>query len=159
MACKFKFPMVAAEGLDNCADMAMDWLAKDQALWECKGGSSESDYWRNQWQLHKAMLARIEGRKGHLFMPNAALTGGETVPALVGQGYRVNSDEWWTFDTEKYDFFHEQCCDCGLNHKTHVRLEGTKIHFRHERRDRPPTPDEIDNTDLPNARLDRQEEA
>jgi len=81
------------------------------------------------------------------------------VPALVGQGYRVNSDEWWTFDTEKYDFFHEQCCDCGLNHKTHVRLEGTKIHFRHERRDRPPTPDEIDNTDLPNNGSTGQEPA
>lgn len=78
-----------------------------------------------------------------------------TVRAVVGQGYRVNSDEWWTFDTEKYSFFHEQCCDCGLNHKTHVRLEGTKIHFRHERRDRPPTPDEIDNSDLPNAPLER----
>jgi hypothetical protein len=77
----------------------------------------------------------------------------ERVEAVVGQGYRVNSDEWWTFDTEKYDFFHEQCCDCGLNHKTHVRLEGTKIHFRHERRDRPPTPDEIDNSDLPNTEL------
>ena len=92
--------------------------------------------------------------------PNAALTGGVlAVPSngVVGQGYRVNSDEWWMFDTEKYDFFHEQCCDCGLNHKTHVRLKGTKIHFRHERRDRPPTPDEIDNTDLPNSLLDRND--
>ena len=71
MACKFGFPMVAAERLDNCADMAMDWLAKDQAFHMPHGGRSEADYWRNQWQLHKAMLARIEGRKGHLFMPNA----------------------------------------------------------------------------------------
>jgi ferric-dicitrate binding protein FerR (iron transport regulator) len=63
--------MVAAERLDNCADMAMDWLAKDQAFHMPHGGRSEADYWRNQWQLHKAMLARIEGRKGHLFMPNA----------------------------------------------------------------------------------------
>jgi hypothetical protein len=61
--------MVAAERLDDCANLAMEWLEKDQAFVEQHGGRNEADYWRNQWQLHKAMLARIEGRKGNLFMP------------------------------------------------------------------------------------------
>lgn len=69
MTCKFGFPMVAAARLDECTDMAMDWLAKDQAFHEAHGGRNKSDYWRNQWQLHGAMLARIESRHGHDFMP------------------------------------------------------------------------------------------
>jgi hypothetical protein len=76
--CKFGFPMVSAVRLDDCADLAMEWLTQDQALLEPDGGRNQSDYWRNQWQLHKAMLARIEGRKGHLFMPNTNAHGRET---------------------------------------------------------------------------------
>ena len=80
MACKFGFPMVAAERLDDCADTAMDWLAKDQAFHEPHGGRNAADYWRNQWQLHKAMLARIESRHGHEFMPNAENQGRKPAP-------------------------------------------------------------------------------
>ena len=83
MTCKFGFPMVAAERLDDCADMAMDWL-DSQALHQPHGGRNAEDYWRNQWQLHKAMLARIESRHGHLFMPNASGEGRQPAPERHG---------------------------------------------------------------------------
>ena len=55
----------------------------------------------------------------------------------------VSDKDVLVINTDKYQFFWEQCCDCGLVHKTHIRINGPKVYLRYERRDRHPKPDEV----------------
>ena len=67
---------------------------------------------------------------------------------LDPSGIKLSSDDWWSFDTAKHGFFFEKCCGCGLVHKTHIRIEGTRIHFRHERLDGDPQPEMVDQSSV-----------
>jgi len=69
-------------------------------------------------------------------------------PLLDHSGIKLSSDDWWSFDTAKHGFFFEKCCGCGLVHKTHVRIEGTRIHFRHERLEGDPPPEMVDQSSV-----------
>lgn len=71
-----------------------------------------------------------------------------TVARMAESARQVSDNDVLVLDTTKYKFFWEQCCDCGLVHKTHVRVNGTRVYLRHERRDAPPTSDQIAKADI-----------
>lgn len=69
-------------------------------------------------------------------------------PLLDRSAIQLSSDDWWSFDTAKHGFFFERCCGCGLVHKTHIRIEGTRIHFRNERLEGDPPPEMVDQSSV-----------
>ena len=67
---------------------------------------------------------------------------------MPADAVRVSDKDVLVINTDKHKFFWEQCCDCGLVHKTHVRVNGPKLYLRHERRDKPPEPREVCAADI-----------
>ena len=60
----------------------------------------------------------------------------------------VSDKDVLVLDTSKHKFFWEQCCDCGLIHKTHISIKGKKVYIRHERRDEAPKDSEVCPADI-----------
>ena len=76
---------------------------------------------------------------------------GADVPStllLDRSAIQLSSEDWWSFDTAKHRIFFERCCGCGLIHKTHIRIEGTRIHLRHERLDGDPPHEAVDQSSV-----------